>query len=46
MMVTSTLHELVPDTAEIRVWKELLPQDDRTLKQELTRALLSYLGAA
>jgi AcrR family transcriptional regulator len=46
MMVISTLHELVLDTSEIRVWKGLMPQDDRTLKDELTRAFLSYLGAA
>jgi len=46
MMVISTLQELVLDTSEIRVWKGLMPQDDRTLKDELTRAFLSYLGAA
>jgi AcrR family transcriptional regulator len=45
MMVISTLHELVLDTSEIRVWKGLMPQDDLTLKNELTRAFLSYLGA-
>jgi AcrR family transcriptional regulator len=44
MMVISTLQELVLDTSEIKVWKGLLPQDDRTLKKELTRAFLSYLG--
>jgi hypothetical protein len=46
MMVISTLHELVLDTSEIRLWKGLMPQDDRTLKDELTRAFLSYLSAA
>jgi AcrR family transcriptional regulator len=46
MMVISTLHELVLDTTEMRVWKGLLPPDDRTLKDELTRAFLNYLGAA
>ena len=46
MMVISTLHELVLNTSEIKMWKGLLPQDDRTLKDELTRAFLSYLGAA
>lgn len=44
MMVISTLHELVLNTSEIRMWKGLLPQDDRRLKEELTRAFLSYLG--
>jgi hypothetical protein len=46
IMVVSTLHELILNTSEIRMWKGLLPQDDRTLKDELTRAFLSYLGAA
>ena len=44
MMVVSTLQELVLDTSDIKVWKGLLPQDDRTLRKELTRAFLSYLG--
>jgi len=44
MMVISTLQELVLDTSEIKMWIGLLPQDDRTLKKELTRAFLSYLG--
>jgi AcrR family transcriptional regulator len=46
MMVISTLQELVLDTTEMRVWKGLIPTDDLTLKDELTRAFLSYLGAA
>jgi AcrR family transcriptional regulator len=45
MMVISTLQELVLDTSEMRVWKGLMPQDDRTLTDELTRAFLGYLGA-
>jgi AcrR family transcriptional regulator len=45
MMVISTLQELVLDTTEMRVWKGLMPPDDRTLKDELTRAFLTYLGA-
>lgn len=44
MMVISTLHELVLNTSEIKSWKGLLPQDDRELKNELTRAFLRYLG--
>ena len=46
MMVVSTLQELVLDTPEIRVWKGLMPQNDLPLKDELTRAFLSYLVAA
>jgi AcrR family transcriptional regulator len=45
LMVISTLQELVLDTTEMRVWKGLMPPDDRTLKDELTRAFLGYLGA-
>ena len=44
MMVISTLHELVLETSEMKVWKGLMPQNDRTLKEELTRAFLTYLG--
>jgi hypothetical protein len=44
MMVISTLQELVLDTTDMRVWKGLIPPDDRTLKDELPRAFLSYLG--
>jgi AcrR family transcriptional regulator len=44
MMVISTLHELVLDPTEMRVWKGLMPSDDRTLKDELTRAFLGYLN--
>jgi AcrR family transcriptional regulator len=45
MMVISTLHELVVEVSDIKAWKGLLPQDDRALKDELTRSFLSYLGA-
>lgn len=45
MMVISTLHELVLDTSEIKVWKGLMPQNDQKLKEELTRAFLRYLDA-
>jgi hypothetical protein len=44
MMVISTLHELVLDPTEMKVWKGLMPNDDRKLKDELTRAFLGYLG--
>ena len=45
MMVISTLHELLLHTTDMKAWKGLLPQDDATLKRELTRAFLRYLGA-
>ena len=44
-MVISTLHELLLHTTDIKAWKGLLPQDDATLKRELTRSFLRYLGA-
>jgi AcrR family transcriptional regulator len=44
MMVISTLHEFVLHTGEPKAWKTLLPQDDPSLKRELTRAFLRYLG--
>lgn len=46
MMVISTLYELVvmPMPQGVREWKDLLPRDDQTLKRELVRAFLSYLG--
>lgn len=44
MMVNGTLWEVVVNSGDIRLWKGLLPKDNRTLKVELTRAFLSYLG--
>jgi AcrR family transcriptional regulator len=44
MMVVSTLYELVVWPTDLKLWKGLLPKDDQALKQELTRAFLSYLG--
>jgi len=44
MMVVGTLFELVVFPSDLKAWKHLLPKDDQTLKQELTRAFLSYLG--
>jgi AcrR family transcriptional regulator len=46
MMVISMLYELLLHPWDVRAWKGLLPQDDVTLRRELTRAFLSYLGAA
>jgi len=45
LMVTNVLVALFVDTEEIRFWQHLLPIDDASLKRELGRAFLSYLGA-
>jgi AcrR family transcriptional regulator len=44
MMVIGTLWEVIVNPGDIKVWKDLLPKDDRMLKSELTRSFLSYLG--
>jgi len=44
-MIISTLHEFILHTTDLKAWKTLLPQDDRALRRELTRAFLRYLGA-
>jgi AcrR family transcriptional regulator len=44
VMIVGTLWEVVVNPGDIRLWKGLLPKDDRTLKSELTRSFLSYLG--
>jgi AcrR family transcriptional regulator len=44
MMVIGTLWEVVVNPGDAKSWKGLLPKDDRTLKGEITRAFLSYLG--
>ena len=46
MMTVGTLYELVVLPQDLRAWKGFLPKDDQALKRELTRAFLSYLGAA
>ena len=46
MMVNGTLWEVVVGPVDARLWKDLLPNDDPTLKAELTRAFLNYLGVA
>jgi AcrR family transcriptional regulator len=43
-MVSGTLMEVVVNPGDVKLWKGLLPKDDRTLKTEITRAFLSYLG--
>ena len=44
MMVIGTLLEVVVNPGDVKLWKGVLPKDDRTLKGEITRAFLSYLG--
>lgn len=45
MMVISTVLELVVRFPDASAWKGFhLPEDDKALKNELTRAFLSYLG--
>jgi AcrR family transcriptional regulator len=44
IMVVGTLWEVVVNPGDVKLWKGLLPKDDRTLKGEITRAFLSYLG--
>lgn len=44
MTVISTLFELVVQPQDPSLYKGLWPQDDRTLKKELVRAFLNYLG--
>ena len=43
-MIIGALWELIVNPGDIKVWKGLVFNDDRTLKSELTRAFLSYLG--
>jgi AcrR family transcriptional regulator len=44
IMIIGTLLEIVVNPGDIKLWKGLLPKDDKTLKGELTRSFLSYLG--
>lgn len=44
-MVFGTLRELLLPPSNVSAWKGLVPQDDATLRRELTRAFLSYLEA-
>lgn len=45
VMLIGTLWEVVVNPGDIKLWKGLLPKDDRALKGELTRSFLRYLGA-
>lgn len=44
MMVNGTLWEIIVYPGDAKLWKDLLPKDDRALKGELTQAFLAYLG--
>ena len=44
VMIIGTLWEVVVNPGDIKLWKGLLPRDDRALRNELTRSFLSYLG--
>ena len=44
MMINGALWEIVVNPGDIKLWKGLLPKNDRALIVELTRAFLSYLG--
>jgi len=44
MMISSMLFDWVVMPIDVGQWKPFLPKDDQTLKAELTRAFLSYLG--
>lgn len=44
MMLMGTLWEVVVNPGQIRLWKGLLPKDDKALKDELTQCFLRYLG--
>lgn len=46
VMIVGTLWEVVVNPGDIKLWKGLLPKDDGTLKRELKKAFLSYLGVA
>jgi AcrR family transcriptional regulator len=42
--LTSTLIELILIDHDLRCWQAVIPKDDQTLKRELLRSFLSYLG--
>ena len=44
MMLTSALTELILVDHNLKNWQAVIPNDERTLKRELVRAFLSYLG--
>jgi AcrR family transcriptional regulator len=46
IMLIGTLYELVVTPQDPSLYKGLWPQDDRTMKKELVRSFLNYLGVA
>jgi AcrR family transcriptional regulator len=44
MMLTSTLIELILVDHDLKSWQAVIPRDDESLKRELLRFFLSYLG--
>jgi AcrR family transcriptional regulator len=44
MMLTSTLIELILVDHDLKNWQTVIPKDDLSLKRELLRSFLSYLG--
>ena len=42
--LTSTVVELILGDRDMRCWQAVIPNDDQTLKRELRRNFLSYLG--
>jgi len=44
MMLTSALIELILVDHDLKNWQAVIPKDDPSLKRELLRSFLSYLG--
>lgn len=44
MTLTSTLIELILVDNDMKNWQKVIPRDDQSLKRELLRVFLSYLG--
>jgi AcrR family transcriptional regulator len=44
IMLTSTLVELILVDHDLKNWQAVIPKDDQSLKRELLRSFLSYLG--
>jgi len=44
MTLTSTLIELILVDNDMKNWQKVIPKDDQSLKRELLRVFLSYLG--
>jgi len=44
MMLTSALIELILVDHDLKNWQAVIPKDDQSLKRELLRSFLGYLG--